>query len=369
MERDNRALQVALVVAIIFGSLLAGGSVFVRFDEIGQGLRISRAVFTDTNENNKTDTLELIIQNNGFLRVKIDNITIQLGNMNIDWQHNESIAITSGENYRIICTAKNSSMEIGFLEVLRVYVHYNQRYDFFIVKIGIEFSNTTFIFSENFESDFEIDQWDYFRFETTNGKPIHGGLSSLLDWIVYRDYQEYDNSWYCSTSNCQYTVLRTDLYDFGNVNFSADLRCWDNDGTGIIFRYNDSGLYPKFYLVWHTYDHPINDEEYIEDEAHLYNWTTPDDVVELGRINLHYVEGYDAGNSTIGFRWTKLNSTASFRNQNWQNWMISLKNNDFKLYYNYEETLSYSGLTLTDGTFGFASFESRFSSVDNIYIW
>ncbi len=369
MEQDNRVLQVVLVIAIIFGSLLAGGTVFTRHDELSQGLRINRAVFTDTNGNNKTDTLELIIRNNGFFRVTLDNISIFLQGENIDWKHNDSISIPSGDDYRIICNAKNSSMEVGFLEILKIYIFYNQKFDSFIVKIGIEFSDTSFIFSEDFETDFEIDQWNYFRFKTINGKSIHGGFSTLLDWIVYRDPDEFDKSWYCTTSNCQYVVLRTDLYDFGNVNFSADLKCWDNDGMGVIFRYNDSGLFPKFYLVWFTYDHPINDEEYLEDEAHLFNWTTPDDVVELGKINLHYVEGYDAGNSTIGFHWTKLNSTNAYRNQNWHNWWISLDGSNFELYYNYDKALTYSALSLTNGTFGFVSFESRHSIFDNIHIW
>jgi len=243
MERDNRILQVVLVIVLIFGSLLAGGTVFTRHDEFSQSLRITRAVFSDTNTNSKADTLEIILQNNRFLRVTIDNITILSQGQIIDWKHNDTISIPSGEDFRIICSARNSSDEIGFLEILKIYIHYNQKYDSFIVKIGIEFSDISFIFSEDFESSFEIDQWNYFRFKTVNGKPIHGGFSSLLDWIVYRDPDEYDNSWYCTTSNCQYVVLRTDLYDFGDVNFSADMKCWDNDGTGIIFRFNDTGLY------------------------------------------------------------------------------------------------------------------------------
>ncbi len=369
MIEDNRTLQVVLVIVIIFGSLMAGGSVFIRNDFSGEGLTINKARFTDTNSNNKTDTLELVIQNNGFFRAVIDNISILKLNADIDWPYNDSIIIDAGNSYRVICVAKNSSVEVGFFEILKIYLHFNEKYVSFAVRIGIEFSDISFIYSENFESEFHIEQWNYFRFRNLQGEPIHGDYSSILDWEISIDPIERDNCWKNTVSNCQYVVLKNNLFSFANVNFSADIRSRDNDGLGIIFRYNDTGYYPKFYLLWFTDDHPINDEEYIIEESHLFNWSTPDDIVELGKINLHFVEGYNAGNGIIGFHWTKLNSTSINRNRDWHNWRISLDNENFSFYYDYNKLFSYSGISITNGSIGFASFESRESRFDNIHVW
>ncbi|MBK5115016.1 MAG: hypothetical protein KGD59_14870 [Candidatus Heimdallarchaeota archaeon] len=369
MNQDNRVLQVVVIIIIIFGALLAGGTVFVNHDLLGSGLRVSQARFSDTNSNNKTDTLELILQNNAFFKVDIDKISIEKKSIDIDWTYNNSITIDSGNNFRVLCTARNSSSEVGFFEVLRIYIQFNEKYLSFFVRIGIEFSDTSFIYREDFESEFHIDQWDYFRFRNLEGQPIHGEYSSILDWTKSLDSLELDSCWISTTSNCHYVVMRTDLYNFGNVNFSADIRSRDNDGVGIIFRYNDTGYFPKFYLVWFTDDHPINDEEYLVEESHLFNWSTPNDTVELGKVNLHFVEGYDAGNGIIGFHWTKLNSTSLIRNQYWQNWQISLDNEQFNFYYDYNKILSYSGISNVNGTFGFVSFESRNSGFDNIHVW
>ena len=369
MIQENKTLHVVLVIAIIFGSLMAGGSVFIRNDFSGEGLTINTARFTDTNSNNKTDTLELVLQNYAFLRVVIDKISIVKLNVDLDWVSNDSIIIDSGTSYRVVCVARNSSVEVGFFEILKIYLQYNEKLMSFAVRIGIEFSDISFIFSENFESDFHIEQWNYFRFRNLLGEPVHGDYSSILDWEKSLDYIERDNCWINTESNCQYVVLKNDLFSFTNVNFSADIRSRDNDGVGLIFRYNDTGPYPKFYLLWSTNDHPINDEEYLIEESHLFNWVTPNDTVELGKVNLHFVEGYDAGNGIIGFHWTKLNSTALNRNRDWHNWRISMDNENFIFYYEYNEILTYSGLSITNGSVGFVSFESRGTGFDNIHVW
>jgi hypothetical protein len=369
LNRDNRGLQVVLVIVIIFGSLLAGGSVFINQDFINEGLIIRRARFTDTNANNKTDTLELTLRNKAFFKVEIDKISILRKSVDIDWTYNNSIIIDSGNDFRVICVATNFSTEASFFDILQIYLFFNEKYLSFSARIGIEFSDTSFIYSENFESTIAIEQWNHFQFRNLQGIPIHGEYTSILDWKKSKDPLELDKCWRCSTSNCQFVVMKTNLYDFGNVNISADIRCSDNDGIGMIFRFNDSSFYPKFYLAWYTNDHPINDEEYLIEESHMFNWTTPEDVVELGKINLHYVEGYDAGNNIIGFHWTKLNSTAVIRNLNWYNWMISLDNEHFNLYYDYNKVLSYSGISITNGSIGFISFESDNSLFDNLHVW
>jgi len=151
------------------------------------------------------------------------------------------------------------------------------------------------------------------------------------------------------------------------VNVSYDLRTDDNDANGIIFRYDDSGLYPNFYIVWFTKDHPSSKNDPYAGEIDYFDWAIPADQIQQNKISLHYVEG-DAD----GFNWYKLAEADWTRQDNrWYTWRVITDGTSISLYIddNVSPTLTATDGNIATGYVGLVSFANANSHYDNIYVW
>jgi hypothetical protein len=368
LVEENRQVQAVVIILIVIGSISIGGSVYI-FNPFEDEIRINKALFSDENGNNSADTLKLVLKNNGNFRITIDEISIIRLGQKLEWFYNESIEVQANSEYNVMCKTDNSTEELNFFDLVKINITYKDKELTTIVRISIEFSDLPFFYRNNFQDGFNRSHWTHFLFRNLTGHPIHGGYASIGRWISYRDPIEFDNCLICTTSNCQFIILNTSLYDFDNFNLSVDIRRRDNDGIGVVLRYSEFEGYPQFYLLWHTLDHPMGDDQYLEEEHHLYNWSSKPDVILYYEITLHHVKGYDAGNGIIGFNWTKLNSTICPISDRWNNWRINLNGNNLSYSFDLAQMLTCNNLLLTNGSIGFASFESRYSCFDNLYLW
>jgi hypothetical protein len=365
---ENKQVQAAVIILIIIGSMAIGGSVVI-FNPFEDEIKVNIAQFSDENSNNKADTLKLKLKNRSNFGVVIDEISLTKLGVKLEWSYNESIEISANSKSIVICEADNSSEELQSLDLVIINITYKDKELTFVVRISIEFSDLPFFYENNFQDDFNRSEWMHFLFRNLTGYPIHGGYANLGGWVRGRDPLEFDKSLMCTTRNCQFIVLNTSLYNFDNFNLSVDIYRRDNDGVGVVLRYNEIGGFPQFYLLWQTIDHPMGDDEYLEEEAHLYNWSSKYDVIFDYEITLHHVQGYDAGNGIIGFNWTKLNSTICPLSNRWHNWRIVLNGNYFSYSFDLAPMLTYDNLLMLNGSIGFASFESSYSCFDNLYLW
>jgi hypothetical protein len=369
MVEENKQVQALAVIIVIVGIAFSLGTV-VFINPLEEGIRINNAYFTDLNGNNRADTLKIIIKNNSIFKITINEILLLKFYNELNWTYNESISILTNEKSTIICRSGSFSEELLFNEIVQLKIKYQDRQISTYIRIGIEFSDLPFIYGNNFQKNLDYESWTHFFFKNLTGYPMHGEYASLGDWQRRRDPIEFDRCLRCTSRNCQFFILNNSLFNFNNYNLSVDVYREDNDGIGIILRYQIINNLPEFYLLWHTSDHPMGDLEYIEEEAHMYNWSTKNDTVGFSEITLHHVKGYDAGNGIIGFNWTKLNSTyCDIEEEKWYNWRVVLDGNNFKFYFKLNELLTFDNLTLTSGSIGFVSFESRDSCYDNLYIW
>ncbi|NHJ48662.1 MAG: hypothetical protein FK733_12835 [Asgard group archaeon] len=368
MFEDSVQTKAVVIILVIIGGAFVGGSVYF-FNPFEDEINIRNAWFTDTDENNRADTLKLCIENRANLNTSVNKITLSIFGHDLLWSHNESIEIGPNSIFTAICQAENSTGELQFFDLVKITVFYKNKLATVLLRMGIEFSDLPFIYGHNFQQGFDYCNWTHFYFRNLTDGAIHGENTTIKSWKRQRDPIQLDKCLMCVTSNCQYIILNTTMFDFYDFNLSVDIRRRDNDGVGVILRYSEINDFPEFYILWHTLDHPIGDEEYLEEEAHMFNWTSEYDRIEYSKVTLHYVKGYDAGNGVIGFNWFKLNSTYCPVNDEWRNWRINLNGSRFSFSFDLTPQLTYDGLTLMNGTIGLASFESRGSSFDNLYIW
>ena len=168
-------------------------------------------------------------------------------------------------------------------------------------------------------------------------------------------------------SNCQYVILNDPFYNFTNGNISCDLRTNDNDENGIIFRYDNSSAYPKFYVIWFTEDHPSPRNGPLPLEMPYFNWDTSADQIQPSKVTVHFVEG-----DVNGFNWYKIAETDWTRNNNqWYTWRVTANDTDIDLYIDNFNTpfMSFTDSRTSFGYFGFISFENEYANYDNLYVW
>jgi hypothetical protein len=367
MVEENKQAQAALIIMVILGSAFIGGSV-VFFDPFEDEIKIGNSYFLDLNGNNHADTYRLKLKNRSNTKVIVDKISIFKYDLELEWSYNDSIEIKANEFFIVVCQADNITQELHYFDLAVIKLNYNDKEISYVVRISIEFANLNFIYGNNFQEKFDYLNWTQFLFRNLTGYPVHGEEANIKSWTRKRDMNEYDRCLMCITGNCQFIVLNTSQFNFDNFNLTVDVRRHDNDGVGVILRYSEVNGIPRFYLLWHTSDHPTGDE-YLEEEAHLFNWTTEDDIVEFSKITLHYVEGYDTGNGIIGFMWTKLNSSSCLVNDQWNNWLVKLDGSNFSYAYDQSELFTYNNLTMTNGSIGLVCFESFEVGYDNLFIW
>ncbi|NHK32524.1 MAG: hypothetical protein FK730_14315 [Asgard group archaeon] len=315
----------------------------------------------DTDDSNHADKLTITISNIGEVGVTIDNLTVIRDDIEINWTLNASLyEISPNEQIEIICEATNIIDQLSYGDFVTFSLPYDLSSITINFRISAEFSPFTFLYEENFE-DFTSVNWSLNILGTHNPS----GNQTLEDWIL--EEENGNNYWRCTTNNCQYVILNDNDHDFTSVNISYDLRTDDDDANGIIFRYDDSGLYPRFYIIWFTKDHPSPRNGPISDESENFDWYTIFDQIQPDKITVHYVEG-DAD----GFNWYKIMESDWTRNENqWYTWRINANETNMDLFIDNFDIpfMSFSDNRITHGHIGFISFANVNSHYDNIYVW
>ncbi|NPE08597.1 MAG: hypothetical protein GNW80_09985, partial [Asgard group archaeon] len=219
----------------------------------------------------------------------------------------------------------------------------------------------TIIYGENFEN-FENTNWTYHSLGVHDLFHDH----NLSDWIT--DKSDGNTYWHCINNDCQFVILSNPLLNFTNANISCDLNTNGSDATGVIYRFDDSGIYPKFYILWYTQDHPSPRNGPHVEEIDIFDWVDPvTDQILPGELTVHYVEG-DAN----GYNWHKIASVAWEREYNtWYTWRIDSNMDHFRIYVDNSETpsLEFYDMRVAKGQIGLVSLANDLAFFDNLYVW
>ncbi|MHA1531920.1 MAG: archaellin/type IV pilin N-terminal domain-containing protein, partial [Candidatus Heimdallarchaeota archaeon] len=250
----------------------------------------------DTDASDLADELTMTIKNIGGADANLATITVIRNEEAANWEFEETdpVVIVQAQETDVVFLASSTADEFGYTELVEIVVTYDSGKDITLtIKIPATFSRYVLIYEEDFEGTLDIANWEQTLFLTHGG-----GTHTLDDWIVQE--QSGNHYWHCTNNDCQFIVLADPLHKFADVNTSYDLRTNDDDANGIIFRYDDSGLYPKFYIIWFTGNHPGPNNGPFAGEADDFDWATAGDQISENKVTLHYVEG-DAD----GFNWYK----------------------------------------------------------------
>ncbi len=315
----------------------------------------------DTNDSNFADTITIVIKNDGSTNYNISKILIDKDDMTANWTLGSSVyLIAQNDKTTITCSADTSADELAYSQNVKFKLVYENKVLNFYFKIPAEFSTFEIIAGEDFEN-FTYTNWTY------NLLYIHNiyGNHNISDWIV--DNRTGNDFWHCTNNDCQYVIKNDTSWLFSNSNISCDLSTNGNDAMDIIFRYNDTGLYPNFYIAWYTLDHPSARNGPHVDEVGIFDWDNPSDQIILGEITVHYVEG-DAD----GFNWFRIASVRWERETNeWYTWRINADDNQFDLFIDNGDTpeLSFFDSRIDAGYIGLISFANENTQYDNLYLW
>ncbi|NHJ49746.1 MAG: hypothetical protein FK733_18285 [Asgard group archaeon] len=315
----------------------------------------------DTDASDLADKLTISVQNIGTAIATINGMSILRDGVAINWTLGSSeYEISASEQMDIICKASGALDELKYGQSAIFTINFDKKSFSITLRVPAKFSQYVLLYDEDFE-DFVSVNWSLTIFQTHNP----AGTQTLADWVI--NEQSGNHYWRCTSNNCQFIVLEDPMRDFADVNITYDLRTDDNDANGIIYRYDNSGPYPNFYIVWFTRDHPSPTNGPHSQEITDFDWDTPADQIQQNKVTIHYVEG-DAD----GFNWYKLAEADWTRNNNqWYTWRVVADGADMDLYIDNMDTpfMSYSDARITHGYIGFVSFANANSHYDNIYVW
>ncbi|NHJ39347.1 MAG: hypothetical protein FK731_04885 [Asgard group archaeon] len=315
----------------------------------------------DTDASNKADKFTITISNIGNIDVTISNLSVIRNSQEINWTMNELFyEINASEQIEIICEASSLANQLAYGDSVIFSFIYEEDSIEINIRIPAKFSSFDFLYNEDFEF-FTSVNWSLHILETHNPS----GTLTLADWRI--EQENGNHYWRCSTNNCQYIILNDDHRNFTNVNISYDLRTEDDDANGIILRYDDSELYPRFYIIWYTKDHPSPRNGPYTGEINDFDWHTTEDQIQPNLITVHYVEGDEDG-----FNWYKIMETNWTRNDNqWYTWRVIANESNIDLYIdNFNDPfLTFIDNRISYGHIGFISFANVNSHYDNIYVW
>lgn len=317
----------------------------------------------DTDASDLADEITLTLNNVGTADANLATITVIRNEVAANWGFEETdpVVIIQAQTSDVVFVASSGADEFGYTELVEIVVTYDSGKDVTLsIKIPATFSRYVLIYEEDFEGTLDINSWEHTLFLTHGG-----GTHDLNDWVVRE--QSGNHYWHCTNNDCQFIVLADPLHKFADVNTSYDLRTNDDDANGIIFRYDDSGLYPKFYIIWFTRNHPGPSNGPYAGEADDFDWATAGDQISENKVTLHYVEG-DAD----GFNWYKL-AEADWTRQNnrWYTWRVITDGPSISLFI---DNAASAILTTSNGNIateyvGLVSFANANSHYDNIYVW
>ena len=310
------------------------------------------------------DSFTVSINNIGTAAATISQVSVTKDGVAVNWTlDKETYALAQGSDTEVECNAADATEEFGYGETAVFSFLYDGGETIDIeVKVTAEFSHFVLEYSNDFETATDLSEWTHtILFQHSGGT----NYNTIQDWTITE--QSGNHYAKCTSNDCQFITLQGNEYDFYNVNISYDLRTGDDDGNGIIFRYDDTGDYPNFYCIWYTREHPGASNPAHAGEEGAFDWVTPSDIIIENEITIHYVEG-DAD----GFNWYKLDSAAWTRTNNvWYSWRVIADGSNGALYIDNSETatLSWTDSNLSHGYIGFISFANLNSDYDNLYVW
>jgi flagellin-like protein len=308
------------------------------------------------------DSLTVSINNIGTAAATISQVTVTKDGVAVNWTlDEESYVLAQGSSTDVECNAADATEEFGYGEnAVFTFTDSDGNTIVIEIKVSAEFSHFVLEYSNDFETATDMNEWTHHLLATHGG-----GTHSIADWII----TEQGGNHYaeCTNNDCQFIILEDDDRDFYDVNISYNLRTGDDDGNGIIYRYDDSGTYANFYCVWYTREHPGASNPSHDGGHDYFDWATPSDIITEYKITIHYVEG-DAD----GYNWYKLAEADWTRGNNiWYSWRVVADGANGALYIDNSDTatLTWTDSQLSHGYIGFVSFANDDSHYDDLYVW
>ena len=306
------------------------------------------------------DTLTVSVSNIGTSEATVSSVTAKKNGVAVNWHlEADTFVIAASESLNVICLANDATQEFGYGELATFTLLYDSGNTLDVsIKVSAKFSHFVLLYYNDFETATDLSEWTHTLMHPHGGAPY-----DITGWEITDSGGNKHVE--CTTNHCQFITLEDPLRDFYDVNISYDLRTSDNDGNGIIYRYDNSGPYPNFYCVWFTQEHPGASNP--STDGDVFDWNTPGDIVIENKVTIHYVEG-DAD----GYNWYKIAEADWTRANNvWYSWRVIADGVNGELYIDNAETsiLSWSDSQLSHGFIGFVSFANDNSDFDNIYVW
>ncbi len=366
--RRRKALNpiVSAIIVIITTITFSAIIYFVVIPLIVKGeLVVLDYTLEDTNHSNYVDKITINFENVGNQELAFSSVLVKRDAVSINWSlESTSYIVEQKEQITIICTANSSLNELAYGQLVVFEFPFDEvKFFNFKIKIPAVFSPNTMIFGEDFEN-FDRENWTYYQIAIHDFFNIHN--HNLSDWIT--DKNEGNTYWQCSNNDCQFVILSNPLLNFTNVNISCDLSTNGSDATGIIYRYDESEDYPKFYILWYTKDHPSPKNGPHVEEIDIFDWANPDtDQIQSGELTVHFVEG-----DPHGYNWFRIASIEWEREFNqWYTWRIDANGDHFRIYVDNTETpiLEFYDTRISRGQIGLVSLANDLAFFDNLYVW
>lgn len=363
--RRRKAINpiVSSIIIIIFTITFSAIIYFVVIPLIVKGeLVVLDYTLEDTDHTNFVDKITINLENVGNQELSFTSVRVFKNSIAINWSLDSTdYVVEQKEKITIICFANSSTNELAYSELVKFEFPFEVKLFSFEIKIPAIFSSYTIIYGEDFE-DFENTNW------THHSIAIHDLFHNhnLSDWLT--DKVDGNTYWHCTNNDCQFVILSNPLLNFANANISCDLNTNGSDATGVIYRYDDSGMYPKFYILWYTQDHPSPRNGPHVEEIDLFDWVDPTtDQILPGELTVHFVEG-----DINGYNWHKIASIAWEREYNtWYTWRIDSNLDHVRIYVDNAETplLDFYDYRIAKGQIGLVSLANDLAFFDNLYVW
>ena len=236
----------------------------------------------DTNNSNFIDTITIVIKNDGRTNYNISDLLVDRDDSSIEWTLGKSVYLITNNDITIInCSASTFNDELAYGQTAKFKLVYGKKILIFSFRIPAEFSTFDIVAGENFEN-FTYANWTHNLLYEHNVYGYH----NISDWkITNTTGNDY---WHCTSNDCQYVYKNHTDWLFNSGNISCDLSTIGNDAMGIIFKYYQSGLYPRFYIVWYTLDHPSARNGPHVGEEGIFDW---DSFQVLSNVGIGIVLG------------------------------------------------------------------------------
>ena len=357
----SNVVTILLIVLTITFSAIIYFVVIPLLDE-DKVLSIVSYQVKDTDDDNLADLIYIHFQNNESNTVAFSELTVKRNGETIVWLLQDEYIIEPSKNITVICVAENHSDELGYADWVEISFHYRHKVYTLYLKISAKFNNYNFIYEEDFE-DFSYDNWSLTLFQAHYPFTSYNNLS---DWQIGDDVGGY-KFWQSTSNNCHFVINQNSSYIFADANLSINFRTADDDATGFIFRYNNSGEYPNFYVVWFTNGHPSPRNGPHVEEMDDFNWNTSNDQILPGKITVHYVEG-----DSNGFIWNKIDEYDWIRTDLiWYTWRVVMEGSQIGIFIDNDSSpiISFDDDRISSGYIGLVSFGNMEAHYDNIFAW